>query len=127
MKAAEFRPEHFEKGRGFNKSDFNAYIDASNDLAKTLYTRYFPCVIVGLLVSFLFSRFIGGFAGNILAVVCIFAGLIIGGIFNSKAAKRVNEIAARLGITKADVALARKHVKNGTVAWSEGEESIAND
>lgn len=120
MKATDFRPEHFEKGRSFKKSDFLAYIEASENLTKTLYTRYLPCIGAGLIFGFLFSRAVGGFVGNMLALVCIFAGLIVGGIFNAKAAKSVNEIAARLGISKEDVAVARQHVKNGTVAWSGG-------
>lgn len=118
MKAKDFRPEHFEKGRSFSRSDFNAYVQASDDLARTAYTRYLPSVAAGLLLGLLFSKGVGGFGGNILALVCIFAGLIIGGIFNVKAAKAVNVLAQHLGITKEDVAIARKHVKNGTFAWT---------
>ena len=125
MKSTDFRPEHFENGRSFNKSDFIAYREASDNLARTRYTKYLLSVGVGLLFSFLFSRAVGGFVGNILALVCIFSGLIVGGIFNAKAAKSVNEIAARLGITRADVAVARQHVKNGTVAWSDDEETTS--
>ena len=36
--------------------------------------------------------------------------------------RRVNELASRLGITKEDVAAARRHMRNGTVAWAGGEE-----
>ena len=118
MKAKDFRLEHFEKGRSFNRSDFNAYVQASDNLARTAYTRYLPSVAAGLLLGLLFSKGVGGFGGNILALVCIFAGLIIGGIFNVKAAKAVNVLAQRLGITKEDVVIARKHVKNGTFAWT---------
>lgn len=127
MKASDFRPEHFEQGRSFKKSDFSAYLEASANLTKTIYTRYFPSVGAGLLLSFLFSRGAGGFAGNILALVCIFGGLIVGGIFNARAAREVNELAKRLGITRADVALARRHVKNGTTAWSGGDGSAAGE
>lgn len=118
MKATDFRPEHFENGRNFNRNDFNAYVQASDKLARTAYTRYLPSVAAGLLLGLLFSKGVGGFGGNILALVCIFAGLIIGGIFNVKAAKAVNVLAQHLGITKEDVAIARKHVKNGTFAWT---------
>lgn len=121
MKATDFRPEHFENGRNFNRNDFNAYVQASDKLARTAYTRYLPSVAVGLLLGLLFSRGVGGFGGNILALVCIFAGLIVGAVFNVKAGKAVNAPAQRLGISKADVALARKHVKNGTFAWTGGE------
>ena len=119
MKATDFRPEHFEKGRGFNRADFDSYIEASANLTRTMYTKYFPCMIGGVVVGGLLSKLIGGFVGHMLALVCIFGGLILGGVFNAQAAKTVNEIAQRLGITKADLTQARKHVKDGTVAWSD--------
>lgn len=126
MKATDFRPEHFEKGRDFSRADFKAYVQASAKFAKTMYTRYLPCLAGGILVSFLFSQGIGGFIGNIMAVLCIFAGLIVGGVFNVKASKSVKEFAAKLGITNADVAAARRHIKDGTVAWSGGDETSVN-
>ena len=121
MKATDFGREHFANGRNFLQTDFDGYIQASDNFAKTLYTKYLPCMAGGILISFLFSGGIGGFAGNIMAVLCIFAGLIAGGAFNMRASKAVKEYAARLGITNADVAAAKQHIKNGTVAW------IAND
>lgn len=125
LKPTDFHPEHFEKGRNFKKSDFVAYIEASENLLKTLYTKYLFCIWGGVLLSFLFSKAVGGFVGNMLSLICIFTGFIAGGIINAKAIKRVNETAARLGITKADVAAARRHIKYGTVAWTsdEGEKS----
>jgi len=127
MKAADFRPEHFEKGRSFNRNDFNAYVQASDKLARTAYTRYLPSVVVGLILGFLFSRGVGGFWGNILALVCIFAGLIVGAVFNVKAGRVVNALAQRLGITKEDMARARTHVKNGTFAWTGGEAAYIDE
>ena len=121
MKATDFRREHFANGKSFPQADFDGYIQALAHFAKTLYTRYLPCMAGGILISFLFSGGIGGFAGNIMAVLCIFAGLIAGGAFNMRASKAVREYASRLGITNADVAAAKKHIKNGTVAW------ISND
>ncbi|MEA5060797.1 MAG: hypothetical protein VB049_12335 [Candidatus Pelethousia sp.] len=117
MKAANFKREHFRNGRGFSQEDFHGYIQASENLIKSMYTKYLPCVAGGILLSFLFSKGMGGFVGNILAVLCIFSGLIAGGIFSMQASKAVKAYAARLGITKADVAQARQHIKNGTVAW----------
>lgn len=117
MKATDFRREHFANGKSFPQADFDGYIQASANLAKALYTKYLPCVVGGILISFLFSQGIGGFIGNIMAVLCIFAGLIVGGAFNMKAGKAVKEYATRLGITGVDVAAAKQHIKNGTVAW----------
>ena len=122
MKATDFRPEHFEKGQSFDREVFREYTEASADLAKGVYTGYLPCVAAGLLIALLLSKGVGGFAGNILAVVSCFAGLIAGGLVSGRKGRRVNELASRLGITKADVAAARRHVQNGTVAWTGGEE-----
>ncbi len=85
MKATDFRREHFEKGRRFSQPDFDAYIQASDRLGKTMYTRYLPCLAGGILLGLLFSQGVGGFAGNMLAVVCIFAGLIVGTAFSGDA------------------------------------------
>ena len=120
MKTSDFRPEHFPIGQGFDPADFQAYLRASENMAKTLYTRYLPSVGVGILLGIFSSAAIGGFVGNILAVILIFAGLIVGAVFNMKAAGPVNEITRRMGITKQDVAVARRLVKNGTYAWGGG-------
>ncbi len=120
MKATDFKREHFEKGRGFSQADFDAYIATSEKLTRTTYTAYLPCMAGGLLLGLLLSNEVGGFVGNIGAVISIFAGLILGGVFNIRASKEVNRCAAKLGIDKQDVAAARKHVRNGTVAWSGG-------
>ncbi len=74
-------------------------------------------------MSLLFPQGMGGFAGNIMALVCIFSGLIASGVCNIRASREVARCAARLGIDKKDLAEARRHVKNGTVAWSGGEDS----
>lgn len=121
MKATDFRPEHFENGRGFKSADFNAYILASEKLEKSMYSKYLPCVAGGIILSFFFSKGLGGFAGNIMAVLCIFGGLILGLIVNINSSKEVKEYAKRLGITNADVAQARKHIKAGTFAWTDAE------
>lgn len=39
MKATDFRPEHFEKGRSFSRSDFNAYVQASGAAAFFLISK----------------------------------------------------------------------------------------
>lgn len=119
MRISEFKREHFENGRSFSKEDFDAYLQASAASAKATLTRYLPCVAGGLLVSFLFSKGIGGFAGNMLAVACIFAGLILGGVLTKKAAEPTAALASKLGITPADIKKARQHIQNGTVAWHE--------
>lgn len=117
MSAQVLKREHFEKGKSFSEEDFNAFMEASRDSVKAVYTRYLPSLAGGVLVSFLFSKGIGGFAGNMLGVACIFAGLILGGVLTKKATEPANALAAKLGITQSDVVKARRYLKNNTVAW----------
>lgn len=119
MKATDFRREHFENGRHFSQADFDAYIAASIRAAKAVYTRYLPCVLGGVLASLVFSQGVGGFAGNMLALACIFGGLIAGALAGKRPGDEVKRCAARLGVTRGDVAAARKHVKNGAAAWNQ--------
>ncbi|NLE14026.1 MAG: hypothetical protein GX628_10185 [Clostridiales bacterium] len=121
MKAKDFRPEHFEKGRSFDKDIFEAYKEASDNLEKTSFKIFLPCVAAGLLLGLLFSEVIGGIAGNTLNLISILAGLFVGGYFNKNASRKVDELAARLGITDDDVAAAGEHLKNGTFAWVGGD------
>lgn len=127
MKASDFRPEHFANGYNFNMQDFNAYIAASDKLNRDMYTKYLPCVFGGIIISFFFSKGMGGFVGNMLALVCIFGGLILGMVVNIKSSKAVKEYAAKLGITVKDVSQAKKHIKAGTVAWTAGKSFVAPD
>lgn len=113
----ELRAEHFEKGQSFNPADFAAWLKASDDLQKAGYTKYLPAVLGGSLIGFLLSNGVGGFEGNILAIACVFGGLILGGVLLAQVGRPVNDLAASLGITPEDVKKARKHLKDGTVAW----------
>lgn len=113
----ELRAEHFEKGQSFDPADFAAWLRASDDLQKASFTKYLPAVLGGCLIGFLFSNGVGGFEGNILALICIFGGLILGSVLLAQAGKPVKELSESLGITPEDVKKARKHLKAGTVAW----------
>lgn len=123
MSAIQLKREHFTNGRNFSKEDFERYLQASSDYQKSLYTRYLPSLAGGILVSFLFSRGVGGAVGNLMAVACIFAGLILGGVLSKPYITAAREIVAKLGITGKDAAAARKHAKEGTVAWSDAPEA----
>ena len=118
MKATDLRPEHFTNGKNFNKEDFDAWIEASVRMSKVSWTRYLPIVLVGCALGLVCSQFVGGFIGNILAIVCALGGLIIGGNSMSGAGKDVKYYADKLGLDKQAVAEARKNCKNGVTAWS---------
>ncbi len=117
MNEPSLKREHFENGKSFSEKDFSAFLEASRESVKATYTRYLPCLAGGVLVSFLFSKGVGGFIGNMLGIVCIFAGLILGGVLSRKATEPANALAAKLGITRSDIAKAQRNRKNNTVAW----------
>ncbi|OQB24439.1 MAG: hypothetical protein BWY11_01059 [Firmicutes bacterium ADurb.Bin182] len=121
MKATDYRREHFEKGMNFSQTDFDAYINASANATKAVFTRFLPCVLGGLLISQVFAIGIGGVAGNLLAIVFIFIGLITGSGSIKRTGEKVEYYSKKLGITKKDIVAARNHIKNGTVAWRETE------
>ena len=121
MKATDLRPEHFENGKKFDKGDFDAWIEASTRMSKVSWTRYLPIVLVGCVLGLLCSNFIGGFAGNILAIICVFAGMIIGASTMSGAGKDVKFYADRLGLDKSQVAEARKNCKAGRLVWTDSD------
>lgn len=126
MSAIQLKREHFVKGRGFSKEDFEHYLQAARDYQKSLYTRYIPSLAGGVLVSLLFSRGIGGAIGNLMGVACIFAGLILGGVLSRPFTVDLQQSVTKLGVTGRDVAAARKHAKAGTFAWSEPSDTEAS-
>ena len=124
-KISDYKPCHFENGRDFDADDFAAFIQASEDSNSTFLTRYLPLTIGGLALGAICAFCIGGTVGYLLAIVCIFGGFIAGTYLNKQASKKFTESMERLGITKDDVAAAWQHVKAGTVAWSDDEETPA--
>lgn len=119
MSANQLKREHFTNGKEFSKEDFEHFLNAARENQKSLYTRYLPSLAGGLAVSLLFSRGMGGAVGNFLAVACIFAGLILGGILTRPFTTDLRQAIAKLGVTNAEIAAARRRAQTGTVAWSE--------
>jgi len=126
MSAIQLKREHFTNGRNFSAEDFDHYLQASRDYGKALFTKYIPSLTGGLLVSFLFSRGVGGAIGNLIAVACIFAGLIIGGALTKPFTAEVQKAVTKLGITAKDASAARKRAKAGTFAWTESTQTNEN-
>lgn len=114
------RPEHFTSGQTFSRSAFDHWMLESRRCAKKALTVYLCCVGGGIVLGFLLSKAIGGFGGNVMAVLCVFAGLIVGGVFSKKTGRTADNAAACLGVSKTDVATAKRHLKNGTFAWRDG-------
>lgn len=123
MGTLQLKREHFANGRNFSDEDFKRYLSASRDYQKSVYTRYIPSLAGGILVSLLFSRGVGGAMGNLMALVSIFAGLILGGALSKPYMADLQQAITKLGVTGKDVAAARKHARAGTVAWTDSPET----
>lgn len=115
------KPEHFTNGRSFSRAAFEDWIFESRKCAKKALMAYICSVGGGILLSLLFSNGVGGASGNIMSVLCIFAGLIFGGVFSKKAGRSAENAAAYLGISSIEVTSARQNLKSGTLAWSDEE------
>lgn len=117
------RPEHFTNGRAFPLSVFDNWIlEAKRDAAKAL-TAYICCITGGTLLSILFSQGVGGVFGNILALLCVFGGLLLGGSLAKKAGVTAAHHARQLGITNADISAAKALLKQGKTAWGDNDTS----
>ncbi len=121
------RPEHFTNGREFSRSDFEGWVLASRRGAKKALTAYLCCIGGGILLSFLFSEGVGGFGGNVLALLCIFGGLILGGALAKRNGAASARQARRLGITNADIRAAKALLKQGKTARSAEDASAGTE
>ncbi len=119
IKSTDFRPEHFANGKSFDRSTFDRYIRASGKLTTAMWTRYLPCTLAGCAVGWLLSRNATSASGHMLALLCIFAGILLAPLSVKSITGEIKSCAASLGITRKDVAEARRHLRNGTVAWRE--------
>lgn len=95
-------PGHFEHGEEFDREVFGALKEGLKRQRRDMWK--FPVfVLSGLLLSFLLSSGIGGFVGNMLGVLSIFAGPILANLSMRGSIKAVKQALQRLGIKQKDV------------------------
>ena len=94
-------PAHFENGENFDKEVFASLIDAQLNLRSNVW-KMPVFMLSGILISVVFSK-MGGFIGNVLAIVCIFAGIIGGNLSIRGYGNQVKEAMKKLGITQKDI------------------------
>lgn len=112
------RTEHFTNGQSFRQADFDSWILASRKAARTALPCYLGTILAGSGLSLVFSNAIGGVFGNVMALLCVFAGLLVGRSLIKRVGREATYYATRvLHISKADIAAARERMKRGTVAW----------
>ncbi|MDR2423699.1 MAG: WG repeat-containing protein [Prevotellaceae bacterium] len=104
-------PAHFRNGEQFDRVAFASLIDG---LLKSRINRWkMPAIwLAGILLSLVFAG-MGGAIGNLLAVACIFAGLIGGNLAVTGVSRQLREAMKTLGVTQRDINAAIRQVKNG--------------
>ena len=102
-------PAHFENGENFDNKSFASLIDA---LLKSRSNAWKMPVIwlSGILLSVVFSN-MGGAIGNLIAVVCVFAGIIGGGLSVKGYTNQAKAAMKKLGITQQDINIVIKKMK----------------
>ena len=111
-----FQREHFVDGASFSDNDLSSLSKAWSAFSMSFLAFYIPCVAFGILVGQLISKVIGGFIGNVLALVLILGGLILGFVFTRRRKRSYEACRDKLKLTENDVRQALRHKKQGTVA-----------
>jgi hypothetical protein len=103
-------PAHFKNGENFDAETFASLIKA---LQKSRTDIWIMLAIwaAGLLVSRVFSA-MGGLDGNLMALACIFGGLIGGNMAVIGTTRRAKAAREKLGITQRDIKAAIRQVKD---------------
>lgn len=103
-------PAHFEHGEEFDREAFEALKEGLKQQRRNMWK--FPVFILGgLLLSFLLSSGIGGFVGNMLGVLSIFAGLILANLSMRRSTKAVKQALQQLGIKQKDINAVLRNVR----------------
>lgn len=113
------RTEHFTNGQSFRQADFDSWILASRKAARVALPCYLGAILAGGALSLFFSNAVGGVFGSVIALLCVFAGLLVGGSLIKRVGREATYYATRvLHISKQDIAAARERMKRGDVAWT---------
>ncbi|MDR2564411.1 MAG: hypothetical protein LBC98_10830 [Prevotellaceae bacterium] len=103
-------PAHFKNGETFDKETFESLIKAMQKMQTDVWIML-AIWTAGILISRVFAA-MGGVNGNLLAVGCIFAGLILGNLAIMGTAKQAKAAREKLRITQKEVKAAIRQVKN---------------
>ena len=116
-----------KKGESFSEEDMDALYHAYLDVSGFIPTVFIPCVAIALLAGRMLSYGIGGAIGNGLAVVSIFAGLIIAGIIGRGRKKHYMECRDEFGLTDEQVRRAIRSNMQPSVPTENDEGILSHD
>ena len=125
MKMTDLKREHFPNGHAFSQKALDDYMAARAQVRKEFVTRYALSLLIGVVAGFIvLMLFQGGVLRIFLAMLCIMIAALIGTKITAPAMNNLQEQSRKLLLTKKDFREAKKHLRNGTVAWGEAPEKI---
>ncbi len=119
MNSKGLKREHFSNGQTFTQKTLDNYFAARSKAFKDFFTRYALCLLGGVAVGFVLSLFLGGIIKYLLPVVCVMIGALVGTKLTSASLEEYQKQSKKLCLTKKAMREAKKHLRNGTVAWSD--------
>jgi hypothetical protein len=113
IKLNVLRQEHFKNGASFSSADFADFLKARSSLLWFLPSFYAPGLLLSLALAEFASKSVGGFVGNISALIIIFGFLFAGLFLVLRRKKRYDLSTRKLGVNKLDVQEACRLLKRG--------------
>ncbi len=119
MKMDGLKREHFANGQTFSQKTLDDYIAAKARANKDFLTRYSLSLVVGIAAGFVLSLFLsGGILKVLLPMLCVMGGALVGTKLTTASMDNLRTQSQKLCLSKKDIRTAKKHLKNGTVAWT---------
>lgn len=125
MKMEDLRREHFPNGQTFSQKMLDDYIAARARANRDFLTRYALSLLVGVAAGFVLSLFLSGMMKILLPMLCVMGGALIGTRLTTASLDNLRTQSQKLCLSKKDIRAAKNHLKNGTVAWTEKQEKLA--
>ncbi|HPF87369.1 MAG TPA: hypothetical protein PK537_04845 [Candidatus Limiplasma sp.] len=125
MKITDLKREHFPNGHTFSQKTLDRYLAARAKARSDFFSRYTLCLLAGIVAGFVLSLFLtGSIIKYLLPMLCVMAGALVGTKLTTASLEDYRMQAEKIRLTKKDLRAAKKHLRNGTVAWGETQEKI---
>ena len=119
MKMTDLKREHFAQGQTFSQKTLDSYLKARAQASHDLITRYALWLVIGVAAGVALSLFLDGLLKVLLPMICVMAGALIGTRMTSASMENLRTLAGQIRLTGKDIRAAKKHLKNGTTAWTD--------
>lgn len=119
MSQSELKREHFANGQTFTQKTLDSYLNARAKARKDLLTRYALWLVIGVAAGVVLSLFLDGLLKVVLPMICVMAGALIGTRMTSASMENLRTLAGKIRLTGKDIRAAKRHLKNGTTAWTD--------